>query len=143
MNDTLALALIASGGALLLILFIAVIIFVCTYHVNIYKSFKKPVKTMGIIDEARYVHDPHGGEAHYLITYSYTDNGVVRRTNAFKWLQNIGKASDKLRAALRQSIPAKRHRRLSVKVREKSLVEGTYHSCGDKSALSVLRHLFR
>ncbi|MDE6728708.1 MAG: hypothetical protein K2J80_12345 [Oscillospiraceae bacterium] len=87
MNDTLTLALIVSGMVLLLMPFIALIIFVCTYHMNIYKSFKKPVKTMGFIDEARVGGESHGGDStrdYYVITYSYTDNGGVRRTNTLQ-----------------------------------------------------------
>lgn len=61
---------------------------------NIYKSFKKPVKTMVFIDVARVGGESHGGDSTrtcYVIKYSYTDNGGVRRTNTFKRLQNVGK----------------------------------------------------
>ena len=95
MNDTFTLALIVSAMSLMLILFIALIIYVCTYHMRIYKNFKKPVKTMGVVDDVRRVKAEHHGEDYYVITYSYTDNCGVRRTNTFKWLQSVGKAGNK------------------------------------------------
>lgn len=97
MNETLVLALEVSGAAIGLI---AALIFVCTYHTGIYKSFKKPVKTMGVIGEVRVVSgESHGDEStrgYYVITYSYTDNGGVQRTNTFKWQQNVGNTGDKI-----------------------------------------------
>lgn len=48
MNDTLTFALTVSGMALFIV-FIGVFIYVCTRHCKFYKSFKKPVKTMGVI----------------------------------------------------------------------------------------------
>lgn len=95
MNDTVILVTAVSGG-LLLIALIGVIVFVCTYHTGIYKSFKKPVKTMGLIDEAQYIRDSNDGEGYYLITYSYTDNVGLRHTGTFKWLQNAGRTGDKI-----------------------------------------------
>lgn len=65
MNETLVLALEVSGAAIGLI---AALIFVCTYHTGIYKSFKKPVNTMGIIDDVQRVSDNDDGEDYYLIT---------------------------------------------------------------------------
>lgn len=101
-NHQLGLAIIASIGALTLILFIGIIIFICTYHTNIYKRFKKPVKVMGIIDKTEYVrgsYDYSGGYQvpdYYIVTYSYTDNAGQRRTASFQWQKNIGKAGDKI-----------------------------------------------
>ncbi|MCM1165334.1 MAG: hypothetical protein NC299_12180 [Lachnospiraceae bacterium] len=95
MDDKVILAAAVSGG-LMLIVFIGVIIFVCTYHTGIYKGFKKPVKTMGLIDEAQYIRDSNDGEGYYLITYSYTDNVGLRHTGTFKWLQNAGRTGDKI-----------------------------------------------
>lgn len=94
--DALTLTLMISGGAILLVLLVALIIFVCTYHTGIYRRMKKPVKTMGIIDDAEHKDGGDEGDDYYVITYSYTDNGGVRRTNKFEWQQNIGKASDKI-----------------------------------------------
>lgn len=96
MNDTLTLTLIISGSAILLVLFIALIIFVCTYHTGIYRRMKKPVKAMGIIEDAELKDGGDEGNDYYVITYSYTDNAGIRRTNTFEWQQNIGKASDKI-----------------------------------------------
>ena len=104
MNDhQLRLAIIVSIGALILILFIGIIIFICTYHTKIYKRFKKPVKTMGIIDDTEYVSPPPAAidgsytpPGHYTVTYSYTDNMGQRHTASFQWQRNIGKAGDKI-----------------------------------------------
>ncbi len=103
MNDhQLGLAIIVSIGVLMLILFIGIIIFICTYHTKIYKRFKKPVKVMGIIDKTEYVRgsdDYSGGYEvpdYYIVTYSYTDNWGQRRTASFQWQRNIGKAGDKI-----------------------------------------------
>lgn len=94
MNDTLTLAVIISGMALLVL--IGVIIYVCTYHSGIYKSFRNPVKTTGVIVEARYIDVPDDGENFYLITYSFTDSAGVRHSATFKWLRNIGRDGDKI-----------------------------------------------
>lgn len=94
MNDTLTL--IVSVVAIVLILFIALIIFVCTYHVRIYKSLKKPVKTMGVIGKTEYVSDSDEGEGYYVITYAYSDNAGQPHTATFRWQRNIGKAGDKI-----------------------------------------------
>ncbi len=102
MNKQLGLMVIVSISALALILFIVVIIFVCTYHTSIYKRFKKPVKTIGIIDKKEYVQgydsyvDGYNPRGHYIITYSYTDNMGQYHTASFNWQQNIGKAGDKI-----------------------------------------------
>lgn len=93
MNDMLALILIVSAA--LLILLVVLIILVCTYHKRFYRSFKKPVKTMGIIDDVEAESDEEGGTS-YIIAYSYTDNAGMRRTNKFRWGRSIGKAGDKL-----------------------------------------------
>lgn len=102
MKDQLMLAVSISIGVLMLILFIGIIIFICTYHTGIYKRFKKPVKTTGIIDKTEYDRGYEGYSegyeppGHYIITYSYTDNTGVRHTASFKWSRNIGKAGDKI-----------------------------------------------
>lgn len=96
MNDTLTLALTVSGMALLFIVFIGVFICVCSRHSKIYKSFKKPVKTMGVIDDIRLASVPHDDEQRYIITYSYTDGGGMRHSATLKWLQNAGRTSDKI-----------------------------------------------
>ena len=86
----------------MLIIFIGIIIFICTYHTRIYKRFKKPVKTMGIIDKTEYVrggNDYNGGYEtpdYYIVTYSYTDSMGQRRTASFQWQRNIGKAGNKI-----------------------------------------------
>lgn len=99
MNDVRALALIVCGTALLLILFIAVIVYVCTYHVRIYKGLKKPVKTVGVVEDVEYLDDPdeEGSSSQYwLITYSYEDNSGQRQYVTFQWQQNLFKAGDKI-----------------------------------------------
>lgn len=101
-DQNLMLAVIISIGVLALILFIGIIIFICTYHTRIYKHLKKPVKVTGIIDKTEYVrgsNDYSGGYEvpdYYIVTYSYTDNTGQRRTASFQWLKNIGKAGDKI-----------------------------------------------
>lgn len=101
-DQNLRLAVIISIGVLGLILFVGIIIFICTYHARIYKRLKKPVKVTGIIDKTEYVrgsNDYSGGyEApdYYIVTYSYTDNAGQRRTASFQWSKNIGKAGDKI-----------------------------------------------
>lgn len=96
MNDTLTLALIVSGSALLLIPFIALIIFVCTYHTGVFKRMKKPVKTMGIIEDAELMDGGDEGSDYYVITCAYTDNAGQPHTVTFNWQRNIGKAGDKI-----------------------------------------------
>lgn len=99
MNDVRTLALIVSGTAILLIVFIAVIVYVCTYHVRIYKDLKKPVKTVGIVEDVKYYDDPEtdNSYSHYwLITYSYEDNSGQRQYVTFKWQQNLFKSGDKI-----------------------------------------------
>ncbi len=102
MDNWLKLSIIVSIGALMLIIFIGIIIFICTYHTRIYKRFKKPVKTMGIIDKTEYVrggNDYNGGYEtpdYYIVTYSYTDSTGQRRTASFQWQRNIGKAGNKI-----------------------------------------------
>jgi len=103
MNDhQLGLVIIASIGALMLVLFIGIVIFICTYHKGIYKRFKKPVKVTGIIDNTEYIrgsNDYSGGYEvpdYYIVTYSYTDNTGQRHTASFQWSKNIGKAGEKI-----------------------------------------------
>lgn len=43
-DQKLMLAMIISIGVLALILFIGIIIFICTYHTRIYKHLKSPLK---------------------------------------------------------------------------------------------------
>lgn len=77
MNDTRTLALMIGGAALLLIVFIAVIVYVCTYHVRIYRGLKKPVKTVGLGEAVEHFDDPetdHSYSHYRLITYSFEDN---------------------------------------------------------------------
>lgn len=103
MDNQLMLAVVVSLGVVIFVLFIGIIIFICTYHTKIYKRFKNPVKTTGIIDKTE--HDPgppvaidgsYTPPGHYIITYSYTDNMGMRHTASFQWQRNIGKAGDKI-----------------------------------------------
>lgn len=96
MDNSFALALTASLGVLGIILLVSLVVFVCTYHTGVYKSFRKPVKTIGVIEEARYIDVPDEGENFYLITYSFTDKAGIRHSATFRWLQNIGGAGDKI-----------------------------------------------
>ncbi len=75
---------------------VSLIVFVCTYHTGVYKRFKKPVKTMGVIEETQYIDVPDEGENFYLITYSFTDSAGTRRSVTFRWQQNVGGAGDKI-----------------------------------------------
>lgn len=138
MNETLALALGGSVAALMVIGLIAALIFVCAYHKGIYKSFKKPVRTMGVIGEVRVVSgESYGDESsrdYYVITYSYTDNGGVQRA---KYVQVAAKRRQYGRqdsSPLRQPKPSKQHCRLSAEVREKFVVEGFDSTCRDHTA---------
>ncbi len=75
---------------------VSLIVFVCTYHTGVFKSFRKPVKTMGVIEETQYIDDPDEGENFYLITYSFTDNAGIRYSVTFRWQQNVGRDGDKI-----------------------------------------------
>lgn len=95
MKEQLALIFGDVGMIIIVAGIIAGLIFVCTYHARKFKSLKKPVKTMGVIDDVEAESDDEGGTS-YIITYSYTDNAGMRRTNKFGWGRSIGKAGDKL-----------------------------------------------
>ena len=71
----------------------AVIRYARTNYVGIYKRFKKPVQTTGVIEWVECVNIPQGG-CYYITTYSYTDNMGERRTAAFKWHMRIGWPGD-------------------------------------------------
>lgn len=73
----------------------AVIRYVRTDHVLVYKRFKKPVQTTGVIEWVECVNIPQGG-CYYITTYSYTDNRGERRTVAFKWHKRIGWPGDSI-----------------------------------------------
>ena len=96
MEETFELALTVSIGTFGVILLVSLIVLVCTYHTGVYKSFGKPVKTMGVIEQTRYIDVPDEGKNFYLITYSFTDNAGIRYSATFRWLQNVGGAGDKI-----------------------------------------------
>ncbi len=96
MDNTLALALTVSLGTFGVILLVSLIVFVCTYHTGVYKSFRKPVKTMGVIEGTEYIDVPDEGENFYLITYSFTDNAGIGYSATFRWQRNVGGAGDKI-----------------------------------------------
>lgn len=93
MDNLLTLTLVIMFVALVPFVFVAVIRFVRTDYVLVYKRFKKPVQTTGVIQWVEYVNIPQGG-SYYIVTYSYTDNMGERRTVAFKWHQRIGWPND-------------------------------------------------
>ncbi len=99
MNDVRTLALIVCGMALLLIVLVAVIVYVCIYHAKSYRNFKKPVKTVGVVEDVEYVDDSDEEDSnsqYWLITYSYEDNSGQRQYVTFQWRQNLFKSGDKI-----------------------------------------------
>ena len=93
MDNLLTLTLVIMFVALVPFVFAAVIRFVRTDYVLVYKRFKKPVQTTGVIEWVECVNIPQGG-SYYIVTYSYTDNMGERRTVAFRWHQRIGWPND-------------------------------------------------
>lgn len=95
MKEQLALIFGDVGTIVIVAGIIAGLVFVCVYNARKLKSLKKSVKTVGVIDAVEAESDDEGGTI-YIITYSYTDNAGMRRTNKFGWGRSIGKAGDKL-----------------------------------------------
>lgn len=96
MNEFVVVAAGIAAVALIVIAVIALIVFALTRHSTFYKNFKKPVKTMGVVDDVEYVSSPHHEEDHYIIRYSYADNSGTRRTAQFIWQRRIYEAGDKI-----------------------------------------------
>ena len=76
-------------------IFFAAIRFSRTNSALIYKRFKKPVQTTGVIEWVDCVAVPQGG-CYYIITYSYTDNMGEQRIVAFRWHERIGWPDDSI-----------------------------------------------
>lgn len=93
MNDPLTLVIVITTVALAPFLFFTVIRYIRTDYIMVYKRFKKPVQTTGVIEWVECVSDTQG-ESRYIITYSYIDNRGERRTAAFRWHQRIGWRGD-------------------------------------------------
>lgn len=97
MSETAVVIAGVSAVAVIIIAVIAVVIFAVTRHGAVYRSFKKPVRTMGIVDGVEYV-EPHinGGEPHYIISYYYTDSAGNRHTARFAWQKKAFGVGDKI-----------------------------------------------
>ena len=95
MDGLLTSVIVISIVSLVPFIIFAVIRYVRTDYVMVYKRFKKPVQTTGIIEWVECVNIPQGG-CYYITTYSYTDNRGERRTTAFKWHKRIGWPDDRI-----------------------------------------------
>lgn len=102
MNEKNVIIIGICGTVLMIAALTAIIVYICTYHSRIYKSLKKPVKTMGEIISAEWVRgyesysDGYETPGHYIITCSFTDNTGQPRSVSFQCGRNIGKAGDKI-----------------------------------------------
>lgn len=97
MGETVAVIAGVSAVALIIAAIVAITLFTVTRYGAVYKSFKKPVKTTGIVDAVEYAasHSDEG-EDHFIIRYSYTDGAGARHTAQFKWQRRIYEAGDKI-----------------------------------------------
>lgn len=95
MDNLLTLTLVITFVALAPFVFAAAIRFARTDYVLVYKRFKKPVQTTGVIEWVDCINDSQGG-SYYIITYSYTDNMGERRTVAFRWHKRQGWPGDEI-----------------------------------------------
>ena len=89
MDGKWTLAVVIAAVFLAPFIFFVVIRCVRADYVVIYRRFKKPVQTMGVIEWVECVNIPKGG-CYYIITYSYTDNVGKKHTVAFRWHKKIG-----------------------------------------------------
>ena len=96
MDGQLKLILIILAVSVVPFVIFAVIRYVRTNYIGVYKRFKKPVQTTGVIEWVECVELPQQGGSYYIITYSYTDNTGERRTVAFRWHKRIGWPGDSI-----------------------------------------------
>lgn len=101
-REKLAVIIGISGTVLFLAVLTAVIIYICTYHSRIYKSLKKPVKTMGEILGEEWVRgydtysEGYQPSGHYIVTVAFTDNAGQPRTVSFQYGKSVGNAGDRI-----------------------------------------------
>lgn len=94
MDGQLTLVVVISAALIAPFVIFAVIRYVRTDYMLVYKRFKKPVQTTGVIEWVECVELPQQSGRYYITTYSYTDNTGERRTASFKWHQRIGWPGD-------------------------------------------------
>lgn len=94
MDGLLTPVLVISAVLLVPFIFFSVIRYFRTSYALIYKRFKKPVQTTGIIDWVECVGTQQG--EYYITTYTYTDNRGEQRTVTFRWHRRIGWPGDSI-----------------------------------------------
>lgn len=93
MDGLLTPVLVITVVSLAPFIIFAVIRYARTDYVLVYRRFKKPVQTIGIIDWVECVNIPQGG-CYYITTYTYTDNMGEQRTASFRWHRKPGRRGD-------------------------------------------------
>ena len=95
MDNLLTLTLVIFFAALAPFVFVAAVRFARTDYVLVYRRFKKPVQTTGVIEWVECVNVSEG-ECQYITTYSYIDNRGERRTASFRWHKRLGWNGDEI-----------------------------------------------